>query len=193
MEAVKQRYTVDDLWDLVTTPGNGDMRYELIDGELVEMAPTNILHSFVAGRIYLRLAAFVLERDLGEAFFESGHYFRFNRFTLLGPDIAFVSHARLPRDLPETFADFMPDLAVEVLSPSNTAAEMNRKTEMFLRSGVSLVWIVNPRAKTVEVFRLDADGDIESETLTETQMLSGESILPGFTLPIAQIFPKPRD
>ena len=193
METVKQRYTVDDLWDLVTTPGNGDMRYELIDGELVEMAPTNFLHSIVGSRINLYLRAFAMEHDLGEVSTESGHYFRFNRFTLLGPDIAFVSNDRLPRDLPESFADFMPDLAVEVLSPSNTPAEMNRKTDIYLRSEVRLVWIVNPREKSVEVFRLGADDRIESETLTENESLSGEDVLPGFTLPIANLFPKPRD
>ena len=192
MEALKQLYTVDDVWDMLSRPENGDKRFELIDGELIEMSPTNLLHSSVASKVHYFLMSHVFPRDLGEVFIESGHYPDNDSFNLLGPDVAFVSRDKLPDDLPEAYADFMPDLAVEVLSPTNTKSEIERRIDIYLRNGTELVWMVKPRQKCVEVCRLDADGEIESQTVAEGESLSGETVMPGFDLPIAKLFPEKK-
>ena len=189
MEALKQLYTVDDVWEMITDPACIGAGYELINGELREMAPTNALHSWVAGRIYHHLLRFAMELQLGEVFIELGQHPADDRSTLLVADVAFCARDRFPDGIPETFLPFMPDLAVEVWSPSNRTSEMRRKTDIYLREGTKLVWLVWPRNREVEVCRLHADGKIESHAMGLGETLSGESVLPGFELPIAKIFP----
>ena len=192
MEAVKQLYTVDDVMEITADRASNGVSYELIEGELLEVSPTNLLHSWVAGEVYSFLKAFARQHKLGTVFFESGHQSRRDSFNLLGPDVAFVSRDKLPDDLPEAYADFMPDLAVELLSPTNTKSEIERKIDIYLRNGTELVWIVKPRQKCVEVCRLDDDGAIETETVSQGESLSGETVLPGFKLPIAKLFPEKK-
>ena len=82
----------------------------------------------------------------------------------------------------------MPDLAVEIKSPSNTLAELRQKAAIYLRRETQLVWIVIPDSRGVEVCRLDANGDVEREFVAEDGALSGEDVLPGFELKLAQLF-----
>ena len=104
---------------------------------------------------------------------------------ILMPDVAFVRSDRLPpEELREGFMPLAPDLAVEVLSPSNRTGEMAEQVELYLRGGARLVWVVQPRRRVVTVH---APGR-EAITLHEGDTLDGGEVLPGFTLPVADIF-----
>lgn len=189
MEVKKRLYTVDDVWTMLCQPGNADKKYELVNGELVEMSPSNYPHGRLAGRIFRYLENYAEARQLGEASVEVGFYPANDRTTLLAPDVAFITTARLPDSNDYSYIGFMPDLAVEIVSPSNTRAELNRKAMIFLENGTRLVWIVNPKDGHAEVLRSsDADG-IEREVIGYDGVLSGEDVLPGFELAVSDLLP----
>jgi Uma2 family endonuclease len=102
------------------------------------------------------------------------------------PDVSYFRWERFPgRTVPSTaFAEFAPDLAVEVLSPSNTAKEMTDKLSDYFRTGVRLVWYVDPRQRVVEVFTA-VDRSI---VLNESETLAGGDVLPGFSVQVSRLF-----
>jgi Uma2 family endonuclease len=104
------------------------------------------------------------------------------------PDISFVSWNRLPgRVLPsKPIPDLVPDLAVEVLSKGNTKGEMRRKLKEYFLTGVQLVWFVNPRTRTIQVYTAPD----QYVTLAEGQTLDGGNVLPGLALPVSKVFAK---
>jgi Uma2 family endonuclease len=101
------------------------------------------------------------------------------------PDVAFVSAARLPEeDAWDRAVQFAPDFAVEIESPSNTQAELLRKMLLYLTGGSRLVWLVRPKQQTVTVY----SPDVPECTLGLTDTLEGGAVLPGFSLPLAELF-----
>ena len=186
--AVQQRlYDIEDLWRIVRD-ADDDKRFELIEGEIIEMAPTGIWHGRLVTRLGRYLDSFVEAQDLGIVTSDTGYHQPSDRHNLLGPDVAFVEKERIKQPKSQEMAPLMPDLAVEIKSPSNTIAELHRKAAIYLRHGAQLVWIVMPDAQSVEVCRLGADGEIHSEIIGRHGSLSGEDVLPGFTLPLAKLF-----
>jgi len=174
--------TVDDLWGL---PDDGT-RYELIEGVLFEMAPTGGDHSEIDVRLISRMFIFVDEHDLGTVY-ESSAGFVLSRVpaTVLSPDAAFVRKARKPKST-VGFVDVAPDLAVEIVSLSNSRQEIARKIEQFFNAGTQLIWIVEPRLRSVTVWT-------SSQTwheLIKEDYLNGGDVLPGFRLRVANIFPR---
>ncbi|MBY0513508.1 MAG: Uma2 family endonuclease [Gemmataceae bacterium] len=157
---------------------------ELVDGTLVEKA-MGVRESLLAFYLGELLGPVVRRQNLGILTGPDGTF-----EVLLGlvrlPDVAFVSWDRLPgRRLPdEPVPNVVPDLAVEVLSRNNTRGEMERKRGEYFRAGVRLVWEIDPRARAVRVFT-SAD---QFTDLTAADTLTGEPVLPGFTLPLAQLF-----
>ena len=188
MAIQKRLYTVDDVWELQRKPGNQDKHYELIDGELIEMSPANHLHSTLTLRLGYFLQAYILETDAGTAGVEGGFYPQDDRMTLLAPDLAFIGKARQPDPDTETYIGFMPDLAVEIMSPSNTLTELREKAAIYLSNGTRLVWIVIPAQKRVEVCRLDDEEQLKIESVGKDEKLRGEDVLPGFELELRQLF-----
>ena len=157
---------------------------ELIDSTLVEKA-VGYESSLVAVTIATILNAFVRPRKLGVISGADG-MFRLIPGTTRGPDVAFTSVARLqggkiPR---EAYPATAPDLAVEVLSPGNTKAEMSRKRIEYFHSGVKLVWIVDCHDRSVAVYTSPSS----VTELKETQTIDGGEVLPGFTAPVADFF-----
>ena len=189
MAIQQQLHTVDSIQDLLRTPEYNRRRFYLIDGVMFEMSPVKRIHSRLAVRLNMFLELFLEEHDLGEAHTELGVYPPDDRSTLLAPDAAFVSHARL-RDQPEDgFLSIMPDLAVEIASPSDTRAQQRRKAEIYLDNGSSLVWIVLPSQNGVEVCRLGVGAQLDIEFVGQDGVLSGEDVLPGFELALTKLFP----
>jgi Uma2 family endonuclease len=158
--------------------------WELVDGELVEVSPNAGDSGWISGRLFSRLERFVDSHHLGWAFPpETGFILFEDRATVRSPDGAFVRRDRLARPS-ASFVPLAPDLAIEVLSPTDRRSDARAKVAMYLQAGVELVWLVDPRRSTVTVFRPDATIDI----LREGDILDGEGVLPGFSLPVAEIF-----
>jgi Uma2 family endonuclease len=157
---------------------------ELVDGVLVEKT-MGFKESMLAALIINYLLTFVRPRGLGIVLGADGAV-RLMPGLVRIPDVSFFSWDRFPdRQLPkEKIPGLAPDLAVEVLSESNTPKEMDRKLQDYFAAGVLLVWYVDPEARTVEVFTA-VDRSI---TLGEGQALDGGAVLPGFALPLAELF-----
>jgi Uma2 family endonuclease len=170
--------------DLLVAMARDDTIYELVDGTLVEKG-LGYEESCLAGAICEALRAFVRPRRLGKVSGADGTM-RLMPGLVRVPDVAFTSWGRFPgRRMPKApVPNLVPDLAVEVLSQSNTPAEMKRKREEYLRMGVRLVWIVDPKTRTVEVYAPRR----KPVVLTESDTLDGGKVLPGFTLPLADLF-----
>ena len=182
--STKTLLTGDDLWKLVADGS----RYELSRGELVPMTPVGIPHSVIVGRLMKLLSIHVDEHRLGLVGTEGGFKLHRNPDTLRAPDIAFISRARLEREgMPEKFADFPPDLAVEVLSPDDTASEIARKVDEYLAAKVPLVWVVDPGIQKITVYRSLRDIHVVSAG----EELDGGEVLPGFRLKVEEIFRLP--
>jgi Uma2 family endonuclease len=170
--------TIDDL----LKPENG--RCELVDGTLVEK-PVGQPESRLALWLGMVLNQFVIPRNLGYVTGETG-FVELPSGPVRGPDVAFFAWDGIATRRAPTapIPRMAPDLAVEVLSPSNTKREMERKREDYFGSGVRLVWEIDPRSRTVRAYTaLDQFRD-----LTATDTLTGDPVLPGFALPLADLF-----
>ena len=184
MQVLERLIDADTFLELEQLPDYRDREYELIYGEMVEMSVPGSIH----GKCVLWLSAFIamylLENDVGEAMAESGNRSELDPYLLLRPDVSFISHASAREPLAEAPLPRMPDLAVEVASPSNSVHELREKAEIYLRNETQLVWLVFPRERRVEVHR--ADGSMDE--LSADDALSGEAVLPGFSLDLRELF-----
>lgn len=181
--ATKTRVTAQELWDL----GEGDVRRELVDGEVIETTPVGGVHGKVTSRINRRLAEHVEEHGGGEVLVgDVGFVMSLSADPerVRAPDVAFISSRRLPGgQLPQGFLQGAPDLAIEVLSPTDSSPDIQQKVRDYLDAGAFLVWVIAPQAKTATVYRADGSARL----LREAEALDGEGVLPGFTLPLAEI------
>lgn len=180
--AAKTTYTPEDL--LAMPDGKG---YELVDGNLVELH-VSVLSSLVGGRLFRRVADFTEQHDLGWVWPSCNglQCFPDAPAKVRRSDLTFVRKDRLtPEMLHAGFLRIPPDLVAEVLSPNDSAYEVDEKLEEYLRAGVRLVWIINPETHTVRIHR--ADGSIG--WLRENDELDGEDVLPGFCCLVRELFP----
>ena len=161
---------------------------ELVDGVLVEK-PLGYYESYLAVRLIILIGTFVERHGLGVVAGADG-MMRLAPGLVRIPDVSFVSWERLPgRRVPRVpIADLAPDLAVEVISPSNTAREMERKLQEYFVAGVRLVWYVHPEPQEIHVYTAE-----RHDVLTIDQELSGGDVLPGFALPLRQLFEEPQE
>ena len=173
--------TKQDVLDIDRTEGK---LCELIDGVLVEKA-VGFREAFLASRLGYLLTGFAEQHKLGIILGADGTVELFPGQVRI-PDVAFYPWAKLPGgQVPEEpIPELAPDLAIEVLSRTNTRGEMFAKRKDYFFAGVKLVWFIDPRKKTVEVYTA-VD---RLTTLTEADTLTGGAVLPGFTLPIADLF-----
>ena len=175
--------TVQDVVDI----RNREKRlFELVEGVLVEK-PVSWRESLVAMEIVKLLSVFIDPRDLGAITGPDGMVQLFPDLVRM-PDVAFVTwdRARAANAGSEAAPHMAPDLAVEVLSRSNTKREMQRKLREYLDSGVRLVWFVDLPTRSVTVYASDGS----SAVVPETSELSGGDVLPGFSVAVAQFFTK---
>ena len=180
---------VDAVCELMRQPEFADKRFYMIDGVIYEMSPVQRVHSRLASMIDFFVRQHVMSKDLGEVHIEHGFYVSDDRRTMLAPDVAFVSHARLRNQPEDGFMSVMPDLAVEVVSPSNSIRQIRRKARIYLDNGSSLVWIVLPAERGVDVCRSADGARLDIEFVGADGTLSGEDVLPGFELEVSRLFP----
>lgn len=175
--------TAKDADVLLSTQGNRQI-CELVDGVLVEK-PMGYYESLLAGILIQLLRNFLDQHDLGVVLGADGTL-RLLPGLVRIPDVSFIAWERFPnRELPrEPIPDLVPDLAVEVLSESNTEAEMERKLQEYFAAGVRLVWYVEPEPPRVRVYTSPSD----FRQLVEAETLDGGTVLPGFQLTIQEWF-----
>lgn len=163
--------------------------YEIIDGLRVEMPPTSVDSQALAYLLSWHLTAFGREHGLGAAYTEIMFKLPLAIDRNRKPDIAFVPYARWPLDRPfplTTAWDALPDLCVEVVSPTDCADEIMNKVREYIQAGVRLVWVVYPRHQLVQVY----DSLTAVRGLGRADALDGGAVLPGFRLPLSELFPE---
>jgi Uma2 family endonuclease len=170
---------------------SGDRSFELVNGELVERH-MNMWSSYLGGRLFSRLDRFCETKGLGWALPAETAYqcFSFDPDKVRRPDVSFIKRDRCSEEQARQRGHIriVPDLIVEVASPHDLADELNARADDFLRAGASLAWIVYPNSERISVLRRDQAGVI----LGRGDELSGEDVLPGFRLPVADLFVAPR-
>lgn len=162
-----------------------DGKAELVRGRLVRMSFPGGQHGVIAVRIAARLLSFVEANSLGFVTAETGFILTRDPDTVRGPDVAFVSFERLGgQPVPEKFWPFAPDLAIEVISPSQRPKQIREKVQDWFAAGARRVWLFYPRTRNVYVLRSPTDVQI----LGPDDTLSGDDVLPGFSCPVAAFF-----
>lgn len=171
---------------LQSLPDDGFI-HEVVNGELVISPKNNFIHGRICTRLLFALEKFNRQHRLGVLLDSSTGFWMFNR-NCRAPDISFVPKARLESlhfsPSAKTFFPGAPDLAVEILSPNNTRAEMDERLRDFFGSGTQITWIINPDSQSAEVCR----------SLTQRRLigpggeLDGEHLLPGFRYPVSDLF-----
>lgn len=155
--------------------------YEYVKGELVPMAAAAIVHGEIGSNVHLLLGLYVRENKLGRLYSLETTFQLDDR--VVKPDIAFVSTERLSDDKLKGFAD-APDLAVEVVSPTDKQYDVTEKVLAYLKAGTRLVWVLEPVLKTVMIYRSETDFTL----LNYEDTLTGEDVVPGFSCPVAELF-----
>ena len=155
--------------------------YEYIKGELVRMSPPSMEHGEISSNVHLRLGLHVRENQLGRLYIAETTFQLGDR--VVKPDIAFVSTERLPENRRKG-SPIPPDLAVEIVSPTDRHYNVTEKAFAYLKAGTRLVWVIEPVAKTVMVYRSETDFTL----LTSEDTLMGEDVIKGFACPVAQLF-----
>ena len=179
--SITKLYTADDLLAM-----GSDVPYELIEGELRDMPPSAFDSSEIGAHILAALHPFVYGQGLGRLSSEAGGYILSrNPDTVVAPDVGFVRWQSIPEGIPAgRFAPVAPDLAVEVMFPSVSFADLQRKVQRYLAAGTRLIWAVRPERQAVVVYAPVR----EPMELGIGDELDGEDTVPGFRLPISQIF-----
>jgi Uma2 family endonuclease len=179
---VRRSMTAEELHEL---PDDG-LRHELVEGELRTMPPAGFEHGHVAMELAFHVKTFVRQHALGTVLAaETGFVLRRGPDTVRATDVAFVRTDRVPpREERHTFAELAPDLVAEVTSPYDRVSEVNGKVAQWLDAGVRLVWVVDPETRVVVAHQPGGMAHL----LREGHMLDGDDVLPGFRLPLSELF-----
>jgi Uma2 family endonuclease len=203
MIADRPRVTLEEYYAFCALPENAGGAFELIDGMIIEKIPPynppanrtplpyvryldsmpSYLPSNIASEIIFLLRVYLNANPIGTVTGEQGGY-RLLDGGLFIPDVGYISHARLG-EIPAREVPVPPDLAVEVLSPTDRLRDARAKVERYLTNGVPMVWLVMPQSRTVEVYTPDTD----VTTLHADDALTGGAVLPGFSVTVRDLFP----
>ena len=171
---------------------DGD-RYELVNGELVIVGNSGMEHGNIGAFLCGLLEIYVRRNKLGSTFdsstaftMKTGNKRSRSECTTLSPDVSFIAkeHLKGLKKLPKGFFQSAPDLAVEIISPSNTFDEIHTKIVEYFDSGSKLVWVIHPDEESVLVYHKPQPDKL----LQRSDTLDGETVIPGFTVPVAELF-----
>jgi Uma2 family endonuclease len=177
--------TAEEFYDWANRPENDDKWFELVRGEVIELPSPELPHGVVAGNAVWILNGYARRRRKGYvASNDSGVILERDPDTVRGPDVALYEDVHSFDELPRKYGEIPPRLAVEVLSPSDRADRIITKITDYLRNGVELVWLIDPEARTVTVYRPDKGPRVYKEN----EELSCEDVLPGFRCCVADFF-----
>lgn len=181
---VKQLVTAEELWAMPEVAG---VRYELVDGELVQVPGASPLHGLFVELVLRLIGAYARERDLGLAFADGTAYLlRRGPDRVRIPDVSFVSWANVPIEgVPdEGFWPFAPDLAVEIVSPGDRANDVRNKVDEYQEAGTRLVWVLWPKQRAITIRALGE----QPRELGPDDELDGGDVLPGFRISAGELF-----
>mgnify|MGYP002336275079 CR=1 FL=1 len=179
-----KQVTVEELWELRDEP----FRLALIDGELYRMPGAGGTHGKLQLFVGMHLGPFVLSHGLGDLYGDTGFKLFPGRDTTLFPDVAFVRAERVPSPQQEVrFLELVPDVAIEIDSPTDYPKLRDEKLEAYLSAGTPCVWWLYPRSRSIDVFRPGR----EVVRLGPEDILDGGDILPGFSIRVADLFSAP--
>lgn len=173
-----------------------DKRTELVRGRLVVREPAGFWHGDVAARVLVAISNYLAADRRSQALgvargrvvaAETGFTLQRNPDTVRAPDVAYICAERLPSGAHVGFADFAPDLAVEVLSPSDRPGEVLAKVADWLTAGTALVWTIDPERRRARVYRADGSDTM----LHAADHLDGEDVLPGFRASVSELVDRP--
>jgi Uma2 family endonuclease len=183
--AQKKLMTADEFYDWVLRPENQDRQFELVRGEVVEMSRPGERHCVICGNVGWVLNNYVRQRRRGRVLSnDPGIILEKDPDTVRGPDVAFFDDVKPYDQLNPKWSEGVPVLAVEVLSPNDRIGKVTRRINDFLRAGTRLVWLLDPDARDVTVFRPGQN----SQVFEANQELTGEDVLSDFRCPVAEFF-----
>ena len=172
--------------ELEALPEDGYI-HEVVNGELVMSPKNNWYHGRICTRLIIAIGNFVTDHRLGAVLDSSTGFWMFNR-NCRAPDVSFVPKTRLEslgfKPSERRFFPGAPDLAIEILSPNNTRAEINERLKDFFASGTQIAWVIDPESEMVEV----CHSPTQRRLVGSGAFLEGEHLLPGFQFPIADLF-----
>ncbi len=158
-------------------------RHELNEGETISMPPPKSGHTLIAQIINEHLTAFAKPVGLGRVLPEAGYLLSSDPPTVRAPDVSFLRAERVRRIDPDRYIEGAPDLAVEVVSPGESAQDLAEKVRQYLAAGAHAVWVVYPKTREVHVFRRSS-----AAVLTQNDVLEAPELLPGFSVPVSELF-----
>jgi Uma2 family endonuclease len=182
MELKTQLHTIAEFEAFIALPENRDRKWELINGEYVEKMPTQV-HGRLAGTFQGELYIYFKQNKLGFAEIEVRHQLPNDPHNARLPDVSVTLDTRTP-PVAQGAVMKMPDIAIEIKSPDDTYTQMRATATYYIANGSKMVWLVFPEKRLIEVYRSGFDVDI----LDINDMLTGYDLLPGFELPLKDIF-----
>ena len=180
-EAQTKPITAEAFISFIQRPENEGRRFELIDGEIVEKMPTQ-LHAFIANLFNAVLYIYFQSNPIGWAFSELRIKLPNDDLNDTIPDISVVLKAGREFN-PNEPLTFMPDLAIEIKSPTDSLIKMRKKANYYLENGSKIVWLVDTQRRKVEVYTVD-----DTEILGSNDVLEGGDLLPNFKLPVSDLW-----
>jgi Uma2 family endonuclease len=185
--SVREKLSASDFEAFLRLPENAAKRFELHDGAIYEMSPSSELPTVLASELISYLRPFVRERGLGLVTAPDGG-FALTPHDVLSPDVAFIRAERLSGIRRRGFFQIAPDLAIEVVSPSDSIPAVQRKAARYLALGVREVWIIYPDDQTADIYRAgNAPNRLEVQQIASDGALESD-LLPEFRLPLPQLF-----
>lgn len=163
-------------------PRDGE-RHELSAGELITMPPAKSLHSLIALAVLEALQLYLKQRGLGKAIPEAGYVLSRDPLTIRQPDVSVLSKERIRSTGADEYFEGAPELAIEIVSPSDAAEDLQIKVDQYLRAGSKQVWVLYPKTKCLHV--VSANG---LQVFSETQTLAGGNLLPEFSVKVSDLF-----
>lgn len=179
MASTKTLVTAQQLLEM-----GSDARFELVCGELVPMSPIGKHHGYIVLRLGSWLVPFVEQRKLGWFGTERGFILAHDPDVVRAPDLYFLARHREPAGKGLGYCEGAPDLAVEVLSPSDKAVDLQLKIQEYLAAGTRLVWVVDPRTETITAYHPSGKAQVHSGD----QIVTGEDVLSGFSFRCRDLF-----
>jgi Uma2 family endonuclease len=184
----KKLMTAEEFYEWANRPENRDKHCELERGEIIEMSRPGKMHGLVCANVVRILGNFAAQRKRGYVCSnDTGVVVERNPDTVRGPDVMLFEDAARIEDVDEKYGEKPPVLAVEVLSPNDTPGKIMRRISEQKRFGAPLIWVLDPEARNVTIYRPGK----EEKVVSESEELTGEDVLPDLRVRVAELFALP--